>query len=424
MDKHYTLTGRNGIYTACSNRVTVIGQQDGCDIRIVNHSQYSDVVFAKIVPNLDGNGWHLVKVPPYYYPILINGLEINRVHFLQDGDNIECPNGSFRFNIRDGEQLSPSIMHIHKNGKILWSLVAVVVLIALIVGYRIYDSQRESLSDMMKRNIEASLFSTRVDSLQLLYGDSVMDSYTYASGPVGTAFLTNDSLIITARHCIQPWLNQVLPEDYAKIPEIADWPISTALFAETNNQLNDSVIYDIISYMTFTDENGNSFSISSNKFSINFDNDDIIELGNYKSTKYWRSISHRYSRRDMMLDDVAVAKFDKAGFIPLASPYEIRRLLSSRSVKLHFFGHPDAAVTGNSLDYKSDNLRVKLSEENGHISVLAHEGGLTPGFSGAPVIVRDGIGFKAVGIASVIDERNSNRSYSVPVSEVDFIISK
>lgn len=176
--------------------------------------------------------------------------------------------------------------------------------------------------------------------------------------------------------------------------------------------------------MTLTDENGNSFPISSRSFMINYENDDIVELGNYSETKYWRSISHRYTRRDMMLDDVAVAKYDSAGSIPLATSDEIRDLLAHRNLKLHFFGHPETAVTGSSIDYKSDYLRVRISEENGHISVLAHEGGLTQGFSGAPVIVRDGVGFKAVGVASVIDEKNQNRSYSVPTSEVEFLIER
>lgn len=421
MDKHFTLTGRNGIYTAGTNRVTVIGQKDGCDLKIINHSQYEDVIFAKIIPNRNGDGWHLVKVSTYY-PILVNGIELNRVHFLQDGDNLEFPNAHFRFNIHDGEEFAPSVTHIHKNSKLSWFLAIAIVVIAIVVGYRIYDSQRDNLTESMKHQIEASLFTTRVDSLQLICGDSVIDSYAYASSPVGTAFLTSDSLLVTARHCIQPWLNQVSPEEYSKIPDMTDWPVEKVLFAETSNQLNDSIEYNIISYMTFTDENGDSFCISSIDFLINYDNDDIVELGTYSDTRYWRSISHRYTRRDMMLGDVVAAKFDKAGYIPLASSEDVRRLLAHRNVKLHFFGHPEAAVTGSSIDYKSDNLRVELSEENGRISVLAHEGGLTPGFSGAPVIVRDGVGFKAVGVASVIDEKNQNRSYSVPSSEVEYLM--
>lgn len=217
MDKHYTLTGRHGVFSAGSNRVTVIGQSDGCDVKIINHTKYEDVIFAKIKPTRNGDGWYLVKVSPYF-PIIVNGIEMNRVHFLADGDNLEFPNGVIRFNIQDGIQNEPMIIHIHKNGKMLWGMAMAVVLIAVIVGYQIFDSQRENLTSVMKQEIEASLFKIRVDSLKLWNGDEVIDSYSYASSPTGTAFLTTDSLLITARHCIQPWLNQVSPLDYADIP--------------------------------------------------------------------------------------------------------------------------------------------------------------------------------------------------------------
>lgn len=423
MDKHYILTGNADIYSAGSSQVTVIGQSEGCDVKIVNNTKYADVIFAKIKPNRDGDGWHLIKVTPFY-PIIVNGMEMNRVHFLADGDNIEFPNDAFRFNIQDGELKEPSVIHIHKNGKVFWGLAVVVAIIAAVVGYRIFDTQRYNLTSAMKHQIEASLFKIRVDSLQLICGNKVIESYSYASSPTGTAFLTSDSLLVTARHCIQPWLNQVPAMDYANIPAMSEWPIAKALYAETNNQLNDSIKYRIISFMTFTDEEGESFSITSDTFIINYDRDDIVELGSYNDTRYWRSISHRYSRRDMMLGDVAVARVEKGGKISIANREELKTLFTDRNMKLHFVGYPEAAVTGSVIDYRSDNIRVDLEEEDGHIFLLSHEGGLTPGFSGSPVIVRDGAGFKAVGVASVIDEHNQNRSYSVPTSEIEFLLNR
>jgi len=260
--------------------------------------------------------------------------------------------------------------------------------------------------------------------LQLVYCDSIVDTYIYASSPIGTAFLTSDSLIVTARHCIQPWLNMVLPHEYASIPFMLEWPIEKALFAETENQLSGEDKWRIVSFITLTDEDGNSQSLSSDNFRMNFDSDDIVELGSYDEPKYWRSISHRYSRRDMMLGDIAVAKSDKAGNIALADKPELLKLLAHRGVKLTFAGHPESSVNGSLLDFKSDELRLPLEdmpECQGRIFLIAHEGGLTPGFSGGPVIVRDGSGFKAVGVVSVVDERNGNRSYSVPTSEIELI---
>lgn len=424
MDKHYTVSTRNGIFSAGSDRVTSIGQVKGCDITVVNHSQYEDEIFAKIIPNREKDGWHLVKITRHW-PVSVNGVEINRVWYLNDGDVVDVPNANMKFNIVNGHRAEPSVVHIHKkNGALFWCLVAVVAVIAAIVCFRIYDTTREDLTSAMQRQIEASLLSTRVDSLQLLRADSVVDSYVYASGPVGTAFITSDSLIVTARHCLQPWLNQVLPHDYAKIPSMKDWPVRQALMAETENQLSGLEEFRVVSFVTFTDEAGECFHLSSDDFSLNCELDEIVELGSYSNPQYWRSISHRYSNTGMMLADIAVAHHDKAGYIPLADVEDIKRLLSKKGTRLSFFGHPESGVNGNQLDRQTDELRIPiatLENDTTHLFMLAHGGNLTPGFSGGPVVARDGIGFKAVGVISVVDEKNGNRSYSVPTSEINFL---
>lgn len=424
MNKHFTLTSRKGIFSAGTDRVTTIGQLDGCDVKINNPTQYADEVFAKIFPNREGDGWHLVKTTKYW-PITVNGVEMNRVHYLIDGDVIGFPNYNCRFNIRDGKEEKPSVIYVHKYDKLLWSIIVALAVVLAIVGYRIYDTSRENISLTMQKEIEASLFTTRVDSLQLLYNDSLVSSYAYASSPIGTAFLTTDSMLITARHCIQPWLNYVKPYEYRILPTISEWPIEKALLAETENQFSGFEEYRIISFLTITDENGNNFHITSDQFSVNRNFDEIIELGDYDTTFYWRSISHRYHNQEMMLGDIAVAKYNRSGKIPIANASDIKRLLNQKGVKLVFFGHPESGVNGNQLDRISDELRLPIKQlecDSSHISMLAHGGFLSPGFSGGPVIVRNGLGYAAVGIISVIDEKNGQRSYSVPTTEVKFLL--
>lgn len=424
MDRHFTITSRSGILSFPGSSPLTIGQTEGCDVLIRNHSQYEDVIFARILPNRNNDGWHIVKVSRYY-PILINGNELNRVHYLNDGDVIEIKDHHFRFNIREGEQTVPNITHIHKTGKAVWGIIVAICVILAFVGYQLYDNQRERITDAMKAEIAASIYTTRVDSLQLTYGDSVVETYVYVSSPVGTAFLTKDSLIVTARHCIQPWLNKVKPQEYPHIPQMTEWPIEKALFAETENQLSGEDNWRIVSFITLTDGEGRQYTLSSDNFEMNLGSDEIVELGSYDEPVYWRSITHRFNRRDMMLSDIAVAKSGSPGKIALANKPTLQRLLNHRGVKLTFFGHPEASVTGSQPDVKTDELRLPLEEMqecSGHIFMLTHEGGLTRGFSGGPVIVRDGSSFKAVGVVSVLDERNSNRAYSVPTSEIDFII--
>ena len=420
MDRHYTLSNRKGIYTAGSDRITVIGQVAGCDIQIVNHTDYEDEIFAKIVPNREKDGWHLVKVTRHW-PISVDGIEMNRVHYLSDGDMIDFPNAHCVFSVHDGCQTAPSVVHIHKNGKTLWLLAAAVVILCGIVGWRIYKAGSTNLTEAQIDLIESSLFTVRADSIQLLRGDSITESYEYASSPVGTAFLTTDSLIVTARHCIQPWLNMVLPYDYADIPKSTEWPLIKALFVETENQLNGNEDYRLRTWLTLTDEQGEIRTLTSDDFRVNRELDEIVELGTYDNPQYWRSISHRYHRVDMMLGDIAYTKSDRAGSIELATKEDICGILGKRGTKLYFFGHPESGVADNSLDIRTDELRLreKVNDEvPGHIFMLAHDGDLTPGFSGGPTIARLGSGFKAVGVISVIDNRNGHLSYSVPTSEI------
>lgn len=419
MNSHFALVSLRGVFEAPSGKTVYIGQAQGSDVLVPNDSSYEDELIAKVVPNRQADGWHLVRLSRAI-PLRVNGVEVNRVVYLQEGDTIETEGSSWKFRLMEGEKTGPTVFNVRKSAATLWVVLSLVIVLTVLVGWLMVDRQRETLTDTMRSDIEASLFTTRVDSLRLMYRDSVADSYVYASGAVGTAFLTTDSLIVTARHCIQPWLNQVLPHDYASLPSIAEWPVEKALFAETQNQLEGTDDWRIVSFLTLTLENGETFNLTSDDFRINTEFDDIVELGDYADPRYWRSISHRYTRRDMMLGDVAVARADEAGKIPLATEEELRVLLPKTGVKLAFFGHPEAGVTGNRLEYKTDELRLPLDDTPGlpgRLFLLSHEGSLSPGFSGGPVIVRDGLGFKAVGVVSVTDDRNGYRSYSVPASE-------
>lgn len=420
MEKHFSLTGKNSIYRFPADKTVLIGEPGGCDVKLPNYTDYEDRIIAKIARNRDGEGWHLVRMEREAN-LKVNGTKVNRVAYLHDGDRIEVGTENFRFREEKGEKSEPTVYNIKTSKGTLWMAGGLVVVLALLFGGYIYMDKSTSLTEAQRGEIETSLFTTRVDSLQLMHGDSIIDSYVYAAGPVGTAFLTTDSMIVTARHCIQPWLNAVLPEDFSSIPASSEWPVATALKVETANQLSGNEDWRIISYITLTDEEGNSFPLSSEDFKINREFDDIVETGSYDNPMYWRSISHRYTRSDMMLGDIAAAPFVKGSKIEAADIGDLRRLLDKKGVKLAFFGHPESAVTGNKLEYKTDELRLPLSELPelpGRLFLLSHEGGLSPGFSGGPVIVRDGMGFKAVGVISVTDDRNGYRSYSVPTSEL------
>lgn len=419
-----TLRNKNQIFRAGSNAVVIVGQTSGCDLRIPNHTQYEDVVMAKIVPDVEANEWHIVRLT-HYYPILINGIPMHRVHYLKDGDNIEFLDASYKFSLSEGDLAFPSLTYVGNSRKLIWGICAAFAVLAVVIGFLIFDRKSETLSSAQRTEIAESMYLLRVDSLHLMRGDTLVESYVYASAPTGSAFLTTDSLLVTARHCLQPWLNAVLPEDYATIPSLTDWPVSKALLAETQNQLNDSSDWRIVSFISLSSsadaENvRNTLTLTSDQFTIPTDHDEIIELGDYNSSYYWRSISHRYNREDMMLGDIAYAHFDRAGSIPLASEKEIRDNLMP-GTRLTFVGFPESSLGTPRLDFKTDELHHSLRDVNnmpGELFLLTHDGHLSHGFSGGPVLVRFGIGYKAVGIISLTDAKNDSRSYSVPTTRL------
>lgn len=417
-----TLRNTKEIFRAGSGSEIMIGQTAGCDLRIPNHTQYEDVVLARIVPDEEEKEWHIVRLT-HYYPILINGIPMHRVHYLKDGDNIEFPGATYRFSISEGNQTDPSVTYIGNSRKVIWTICAAIALLAGVIAYLIYDRKSETFSLSQRAEIEQSMYLLRVDSLHLMHGDSLVERYVYASAPSGSAFLTTDSLLVTARHCLQPWLNTVLPEDYSTIPGMTDWPVNKALFVETQNQLADSLEWSLVSFITLcgggdASSVGQTITLCSDQFTIPTDLDEIVELGDYHDTYYWRSISHRYNREDMMLDDIAFMHFDRAGTIPLATDQEIRDNLKS-GTRLTFVGFPESSVGTPRLDFKTDELHHSLRDVNnlpGKLFLLTHEGHLSHGFSGGPVLIRFGIGYKAVGIISLTDSKNDSRSYSVPAS--------
>ena len=113
-----------------------------------------------------------------------------------------------------------------------------------------------------------------------------------------------------------------------------------------------------------------------------------------------------------MLGDVAWAKTDGAGLFILADEETAGNLLKGRQ---HFFfmGYPDHK-TMQGLTVAEGHMQMEF-EKGG---MIAHDGDLIHGYSGAPAIVLKGQKAYVVGIVTRIDANGGGRSYSVPVNEL------
>lgn len=416
-----------------------IGQTEDCDVMLPNRSIYEGVVMAVIKPNTDASGWRLIKVSPFYN-VLVNRMPVEIVHYLNDGDRITIDGieQELLFHVRyDGHYDCNRGTQWMVGDSASWRrwIMAVVVLCLFISGlslFSIVQNRRQATSiERMYSEAQKSVFKIRVDSiawLRITPEDTViMDVYSLSekntSRIVGTAFLTTDSLLITARHCVEPWLNDrnvlssTIREDYHFKP------VYWALVSETYNQCHDNdTLYLLSSACTvWQGDKGEEFmwKQASEDFQFNKDYDEIVELGDFDSVYYWRSMARRGQRNDMMRADIAYMKTPHEGSLRMAHRDQMHGLLSEGK-RLDFIGYPMFAEIKkeHAFGELKHSYRGGGDNSDAYFEMLEHNGELLPGYSGAPVILCDRDDWYVVGVVSVIDAINESRIYSVPITEV------
>ena len=409
-----------------------IGQTDSCEVRLPNLSQYEDAVFAIIEKRSDGEGWKLIRTSPFAeHETRVNGTPFEYVHLLHDGDRItfEGQRQELVFNIREDENYNTSGIIAIPNSKASRPLIIwVSVLTLALCLYGIYWLYNRPMTPKMIEEAKQSVFQISVDSIKLLSirgNDTVTltECHTDMPGP-GTAFLTTDSLLVTARHCIEPWLNV---NDTVRMdtlsPTIPTY-IKMALHAVTHEITGDEdVRLEMVSYCSISRmSSGNAvlFSVKSTDFTINKENDLLVEYGDFSHQYFWRSISARPRRIDMMMGDIAFLHVNAKGTIPLASCKEMQDICSRPDHPIVIMGRPSTTVNNQKAVSADAQIKQALSfNENGYPdTVIFHTGDIIPGFSGGPVLAKQGFHWRAVGVVSVTDKHGGKHHYSVPVTEI------
>lgn len=404
-----------------------IGQQADCHVKFCNNTEYENERFAIIRPTRIAGEWQLIPASEFIHTF-VNGMPVNLVHYLNDGDRItfEGEEQELIFN-RHEDGKADSLQGIHviaapmSRGLIAFLIALPIVLFGLIAWYM----SRDNIADQELMALRTSVLQISVDSVYYVEctsaGETVLRGFSYQNEEdhviSGTAFVTKDSRIVTARHCIEPWLNDSTavtadcPEDIASIP--TRW----AMEAETYNCTHEGdTIYKVVAICDFNHgQNGvekYGRSYRSTDFTVDTSRDNIVEKGDFFDSYYWRSITETYSNKETILGDVAWVGTDSVGAITLASDEELEQLLTVRQ-HLHFIGYPDHE-TMRGLNVCDGMLQMEYVKG----SLIAHNGDLIHGYSGAPAIVLDGTTPRVVGIVSRIDANGGGRTYSIPVSEL------
>ena len=187
---------------------------------------------------------------------------------------------------------------------------------------------------------------------------------------------------------------------------------------------NDSdTVWEMVSYCSVARlSSGNEvlFNVKSTDFFMDKERDQLVEYGDFSHQYFWRSISARPRRIDMMMGDIAFLHVNAKGTIALASEKEMQDICSRPDHPIVIVGRPSTMVNNQKAVSAEAQIKQALTfnEEGYPDTVIFHNGDIIPGFSGGPVLAKQGFKWRAVGVVSVTDKHGGKHHYSVPVPEI------
>lgn len=408
-----------------------IGQQDTCGVKFPNNTDYEDEQYAIIRPTRNEGEWPLVPTSEFV-KTFVNGMPIALVHYLNDDDRItfDCEDQELLFRVHRDSKFDPAKGIQVVAAPVSRKLIVFLILLPLVLFAWLWVNNEQAKNVEKERiamlaTLHSSVLQICVDSVLYVEvtsnGEKVIREYSYqsAEGHVvnGTAFLTSDSRIVTARHCVQPWLNDAAIYEADSPEDLQSLPTRWAMEAETWNQTQESdTIYKVVAICNlYRGQNGTEVfgrAYKSTEFEVDSTRDIIVEKGDFWHQYFWRSVKETPSNKDVMLGDVAWAKCDSIGGITLASDDQLTESLTAMQ-QLYFMGYPDYQTTQGF-----NTTEGKMQKDYVEGGMIVHGGDLIHGYSGAPAIVTDGKRALAVGVVSRIDANGGGVAYSVPVSQL------
>lgn len=412
----------NGKQLKRTERIVNIGETPDCDVRYDSEGLQPEY-YASIIQNDDGKSWRIVKRSQHVDIIIEGKGVIGYAHQLTDGDIVQF----------DKQQMTLNF-HTHYDDcyddderRNIWLRTIAIVfgLIAVTTASLFRYVRQDDISYQDVESLEGSVFFVKVDSVcrmlitkekeEELYPAKVLTS----EAPTGTAFLTTDGRLITARHCVEYWIGKNL-DLTTKVTELSeDDIIRWAIEQETFNQMHDvdSVmqlrvffsIYDFMSNKRW------SFVSSDKRVHINREKDGVFLLADFSQDYYWRSVRPYFTDREMELGDILwIDSLSETGKVKIADRKEVQNV--KNGTRLMICGYPMTGIGDKQMTFTEGTIRRRTSVDNEN---LFFESNINHGFSGGPVLVKADGGVIAVGVVSRVDSVSSGLyKWAVPVTEV------
>lgn len=439
----YQTTGKHRENILCSDRPLDIGQTTACQIRLREPEGHESLLFATILPREEKTGWLLVRRNDFA-DIRVNGQPLQAAVALCNNDELafidEGVETRIKFRIcNDGgyDEQNGIVYQKAKTPTITWVL-AILGIIALTVALvALLTPTKKAPTQLRHMNLDrytSSIYHITTDSVFLTRDTLIdgewhtvtIDSMALKEPLAGTCFLTNDGYFVTARHCVEPWINDE-EWDGSSNGQTMKPEVRLAARAETANRLWDSH-YKVYARCTIS-QGAMCFVLKSSDFKMNKSRDLVACMGEPGTPIYWRSIVPMATRRDMELGDFAFYKVDGiTGDFVLADENELTVFDKQSDKDIAILGFPSndnhadetvKIVHGNSqhLEFISESHNLK-----GCIQMTAP---VNRGNSGGPILACIDGSIKVIGIVSKADLNASQETFwAVPITEVVTMISQ
>ncbi len=409
-----------------------IGESADCEVRYGNAAGY----YATILKDEDGEGWHLVKRSQHIDVTIAGEGDFGYVCQLKDGDVISFGNHRMALQFQVGKPNTPSfrgtvVEHRTPHLTLFYSLFALLAVIVLgLVWWQYNERKNAEISMEDIRKMKSSIFLIKVDSVQWVCsvneGDSVLRRMTLSDSEeiIGTAFLTDDGKLITARHCIEYWLgNQFdLRTPINSLEEINRWAILTEDYNMGRSATVDTLWQIRVFCSVFAKENQSKpvfrFCSTDDSVHINRRHDELIPLADLSHCYYWRTVRPYFMNREMELGDIAYVDVSVKGNIPLANNEQLKSV--SSKTRLGVCGFPITDASGTA-----DKKMVFTQAQMKHDSIATtcnfmFEGNINHGYSGGPIFARIGDDIAVIGVVSRADQKSQETfKWAVPISEIE-----
>jgi len=426
---------RIGDHILNGDRPLNIGQGATGNVQLPESEIYEPQVYATILQQEDGEYWYIVRRTDSHH-ISVNGNKVFVAQILQNGDVLSFDDGAIHAELKfeifdDGEYDARSgfVYKPHKNNRLhLITAIGLALFALVLAAYGIMLQKQADIRHSDLSQFQQSIYHITVDSVYLICDGVTIDSIELADVAVGTAFLVkdgDDSLFITARHCIEPWINDEKWDGVSSKAKMSP-EVRLATKAETENRLAEYNKYVLRSHCIIS-KGFERYDYYSTDFFMNKTRDMVMRLGTMKEVIYWRTIFPIAHRRDMELGDFAYIKVTNLtrdgneSLMSLAAWDDIKEFTKSKNHDIAVIGYPlndnDAdevsVVYGNHTGLAFND---SITEPVGCLQMSAL---INRGNSGGPVVALIGNKIKVIGVVSKADGRaDQGMFWAVPVTEI------